>query len=175
MQSPFQKKFITAPAASSVLGQRRWRPVPALVSVVVGLSLALLPASGADAARMIASPALSAGPANPATAYVVNKDSGTLTPIRTATNTAGTPIPVGISAYAIAITRHGKTAYVVAGGRVIPIQTATNTVGPPITAGSNPQAIAITPNGKTAYVLNIDSNTVTPIQTAPARQATRSP
>ena len=38
------------------------------------------------------------------TAYVTNFGSGTVTPIATATNTAGTPIPVGDGPDAIAIT-----------------------------------------------------------------------
>jgi YVTN family beta-propeller protein len=39
------------------------------------------------------------------TAYVLNIGSGTVTPIRTATGTAGTPITVGTEPMAIAITR----------------------------------------------------------------------
>ncbi|MGD0377864.1 MAG: hypothetical protein ABSB01_25210 [Streptosporangiaceae bacterium] len=75
----------------------------------------------------------------------------TVTPIQTATNTAGPQIPVGICPMAIAITPDGKTAYVVdagddeTSGRVIPIQTATNTAGSPIVAGPVPYAIAIVP------------------------------
>jgi len=38
------------------------------------------------------------------TAYVVNTDSGTVTPIRTATNTALAPVKVGRGPVAIAIT-----------------------------------------------------------------------
>src|ERR1035438_1364711 len=45
-------------------------------------------------------------------AYVVNQASGTVTPIRTATNTAGKAINVKQFPYAIAITPNGKTAYV---------------------------------------------------------------
>ena len=43
------------------------------------------------------------------TAYVVNETSGTVTPIRIATNTAGKPIKVGNGAFAIAITPDGRT------------------------------------------------------------------
>ena len=43
-------------------------------------------------------------PAIPVTAYVVNAGSGTVTPITTATNTAGTPITTGTYPDAIAIT-----------------------------------------------------------------------
>ena len=79
-----------------------------------------------------------------------------MTPIATATNTAGPPITVGSNPDAIAITPDGKTAYVANDGSdtVTPIATATNTAGPPITVGSGPNAIAITPDGKTAYVAN---------------------
>jgi hypothetical protein len=73
-----------------------------------------------------------------------------VTPIATATNTAGPAITAGIGSSHIAITPDGKTAYVVysdfgGSGTVIPIATATNTAGPPITVGSDPVAIAITP------------------------------
>ncbi len=90
-----------------------------------------------------------------------------MTPIATATNTAGPPIPMGHDACYVAITPDGKTAYVAKGGitaTVTPIATATNTPGPPIPAG--PGAIAITPDGTTAYVTSSTSGTVTPIATA---------
>ena len=63
------------------------------------------------------------------TAYVANLDSGTVTPIRTATNTALPPIKAGRHPDAIAITPDGKTAYVAndGSGTVTPIRTATNT------------------------------------------------
>ncbi len=91
-----------------------------------------------------------------------------MTPIATATNTAGTPITTGVGSQAIAITPDGKTAYVAnyLSGTVTPITTATNTAGTPITTGASPAAIAITPDGKTAYVANRESATVTPIATA---------
>ncbi len=61
------------------------------------------------------------------TAYVVNSSSGTVTPIRTATNKAGRAINVKRYPYAIAITPNGKTAYVTNTllNTVTPIQTAT--------------------------------------------------
>ena len=46
----------------------------------------------------------SAGLTSAATGYVTNLGSGTVTPITTATGTAGTPIPVGTNPVAIAIT-----------------------------------------------------------------------
>ncbi|MGO9189749.1 MAG: YncE family protein, partial [Streptosporangiaceae bacterium] len=41
------------------------------------------------------------------TAYVSNGDDGTVTPIRTASNTAGAPIPAGSGPFDIAITPNG--------------------------------------------------------------------
>jgi YVTN family beta-propeller protein len=84
------------------------------------------------------------------TAYVANTNSGTVTPITTATNRAGKPIRVadGPGTIAIAITRDGRTAYVVSGtaGTVTPIATATNTPGKPIKAGKHPFAVVIAPD-----------------------------
>src|SRR4029077_19326730 len=96
---------------------------------------------------------------NGQTAYVTNYESNTVTPITTATNTAGKPIKVGSRPSGIAITPDGKTAYVVDGvdhpgwGTVTPITTATNTAGKLIRVGGSPQTIAMTPDGKTAYVI----------------------
>jgi DNA-binding beta-propeller fold protein YncE len=81
------------------------------------------------------------------TAYV-SGDSG-LTPIRTATGTAGPPITIGDDAISfIAVTPDGKTAYVVndsgadpPSSGVVPIRTATNTAGPTIPV-TNPAAVA---------------------------------
>jgi YVTN family beta-propeller protein len=80
------------------------------------------------------------------TAYVPNEGSGTVTPITTATNTPGSPIPVGLDPHSIVITPDGKTAYVGDEGddEVTPIATATNTAGPPIRVDS-PRAFAFTP------------------------------
>jgi YVTN family beta-propeller protein len=108
------------------------------------------------------------------TVYVVSRTSGTVTPVDTATDTAGQAIKVGAQPSAIAITPDGRTAYVVntsdqAGlkdGTVTPITTATDQPGKPITVGIEPDAIAITPNGQTAYVANQLSGTVTPITIA---------
>ncbi len=72
---------------------------------------------------------------------------GTVTPIRTATNTALTAIKVGITPVAIAITPSGKTAYVADTplNAVTPFFTATGTAGKPIGAGEDPEVIAVTP------------------------------
>ena len=116
------------------------------------------------------------GLAHPATAYVAGQ-SGTVTPIRTATGTALKPIRIGkeygqISS-AIVFRPDGKTAYVLSStvlgggsGTVTPIRTATNTALKPIAVGQDPRALAITPDGTTIYVTNYQSGTVTPIRTA---------
>ena len=85
------------------------------------------------------------------TAYVANDSpisedapvDGSVTPIDTATNTAGTAIDVPAAAggpLAIAITPDGKTAYVANVGRrsVTPIDTATNTRRARLPGGGGP-------------------------------------
>ena len=125
------------------------------------------------------------------TVYVVSEIGGrppyitdTVTPISTATNTPGKPIPVGgrfngrrgENWEQIAVTPDGKTAYVAAGPTVTPISTATNTPGKPIPVRGIPMGFAITPDGKTAYVADlpvtrgeVTSSTVIPISTATNR------
>src|SRR5215475_12176769 len=94
------------------------------------------------------------------TVYVSNGRAGTVTPIATATNTPGPPIPVGRGPGLIAITPDGRTASVTSDESiVVPIDTATSTPGPPIRVGvdrpglhDQPDGIAITPDGKTVCV-----------------------
>jgi len=101
-------------------------------------------------------------------AYVASVESGTVTPILTATNEVGSAITVGGGPTAIAITPDSRTAYVVNdfSNSVTPIDTATDTAEPAIPVGADPVFIAITPDGKTAYVANASSDTVTPIDIA---------
>jgi YVTN family beta-propeller protein len=73
--------------------------VAGVTAAAVTLSLGAIGAVGAAAA-----PTAAARPTRVITAYVVNGDSGTMTPINTATNKAGRPIKVGLSPVAIAIT-----------------------------------------------------------------------
>jgi DNA-binding beta-propeller fold protein YncE len=135
----------------------------AAVAVIAAASLAV-----AGAGRHPAN-----GPANgrakvtrPSTLYVLSS-RGTLTPIPSATNVPGEPIPVGGEDEVMAVTPDGKTIYVDGGGSnlVIPVSTVTNTAGKPIPAGRDATQILITPDGKTAYVLDAFS-TITPIATA---------
>jgi YVTN family beta-propeller protein len=101
------------------------------------------------------------------TAYVADyAESGTVTPIDVATNTAETPIPAGPDPDEIAIAPDGKTAYVSNSdvATVTPITLATGTTGTPIqVAGGSADAIAISADGRMAYVASESSGAVTPI------------
>ena len=82
------------------------------------------------------------------TVYVSIGRGGTVTPIATATNTPGPPIPVGRGPGLIAITPDGKTAYVTSDeSLVVPIDTATGTPGPPIRVGVTAPDSTTSPTG----------------------------
>jgi DNA-binding beta-propeller fold protein YncE len=117
------------------------------------------------------------------TVYVSNGRGSTVTPIDTATNTPGPPVPIGRGPGLIAMAPDGRTAYVTSDESiVVPIDTATGTPGAPIRVGvtgpglhDQPDGNAITPDGRTVYVANTWENTgrpasapgtVTPIATA---------
>jgi DNA-binding beta-propeller fold protein YncE len=135
---------------------------------------------------VVASAAVSTGAASAATgwtAYVVNQGpppytaTESMTPIATATGKAGTPISVGQSPHAIAITPNGATAYVVNLGTqddVQPINLATGQAQTAITGvGTEPIAIAITPNGQTAWVVDdATPGALTPIDLATGKPGT---
>jgi len=103
-----------------------------------------------------------------ATAYVVDMSTDEVTPVDTATNTPGAPIPVGSQPRTIGIAPDGRTAYVADYGSatVTPIDTATNTAGAPIAVGLSPHGIAISPDGSRVYVADLDSGAVSVIDTA---------
>jgi hypothetical protein len=96
-----------------------------------------------------------------------------VTPIATATDTAGAPITVGIAPSAIAITPDSKTAYVVDidPHTVTPIATAINIPGSPTTVGLTPRGITITPDGKTAYVPTMAQTRLPRLRPPPPRRA----
>jgi DNA-binding beta-propeller fold protein YncE len=126
----------------------RTRIVRAMRATVLGAaatSLTLAALTPASAGTPIP-PRLRAALA-PATAYVVNNGSKTVTPVNTATNVAGKPIKVGSDPDPIAVTPNGKTVYVASegAGTITPISTATNVAGKPIAAGTIPVTIAVTP------------------------------
>jgi DNA-binding beta-propeller fold protein YncE len=112
---------------------------------------------------------------NGKTAYIVDgvqegkPYSNSVSPIRTATNTALKPIKLRASGLAdgIVITPDSRTAYVLSSRAVTPINTATNTALKPINLPASvgyAYLLAITPDGKTIYVLS--PTAVTPIRTA---------
>ena len=70
-----------------------------------------------------------------------------ITPWPTASNKAGTPITLGYSSQAIAITPNGRFAYVVNyfDDTVSMIDTASNTIAAMIDVGAYHWAVAITP------------------------------
>ena len=113
----------------------------------------------------------SVGPVTGGAVTIYAASKGQITPVWTATRTAGAPIGDNVESQdqaVLAATPDGKTLYVADTemGWVTPISTATNTAGPRITTGAGPYAIAVTPDGSTAYVANSGAGTVTPISTA---------
>ncbi|HWG01619.1 MAG TPA: GH92 family glycosyl hydrolase [Trebonia sp.] len=100
------------------------------------------------------------------TAYVSNYSDNTVTPVDTATDTAGPPIPVG----------GGPDGMTVAGGDlfvannnsndVTVIDTTTNAVVKTVPVGSVAADVAATPDGKTVWVSNFGDGTVQPISVA---------
>ena len=113
--------------------------------LVVRGSLAVIPVWAGSLAIGVLPVAQAAG-ATP-TAFVANRGANTVTPINVASGEAGTPIVVGSTPTAIALTPSGTTAYVVDhnGNTVTPISVGTDTAATPIRVGSGPWAIAITP------------------------------
>jgi DNA-binding beta-propeller fold protein YncE len=92
-----------------------------------------------------------------------------LTPIDTATNTAGAPIEFWDVPSQIAFAPDGETAYVISkegmgrrGGRVIAMSTSTNTLGAAARLQGSPDQIVIAPDGNTAYLIGSGLNMVTP-------------
>ena len=116
----------------------------------------------ACAALITATPVAQA--ATPYTAYVSNLTAESLSPINTATNIVGSPIPAKNPPF-LAITPDGTTAWVTNStqGTVTPITLATGAAGTPISVGTGPYAIAITPDGSKAYVAMHGAEAVTPV------------
>jgi YVTN family beta-propeller protein len=97
------------------------------------------------------------------TCYVANwgteeAPGSTVTPIRVTNGGAGgkvlPSIDVGLHPNWVAITKDGRTAYVVNKGSnsITPIDVSTNTAGTPIPMPGPPIEMEISPDGKTAYV-----------------------
>jgi YVTN family beta-propeller protein len=132
----------------AVLGVFRRTPVARLVGVSRGCQQTVevrqcSPESDRPTATNTAGPSIPVGKGPVAiaitpddkTAYVVNTEPGTVTPIATATNTTGRPITTGSGPFPIVITPDGKTAYVanLFSDTVTPIAIAADTAGLPIT------------------------------------------
>jgi hypothetical protein len=135
--------------------RRRWLGWVAPLAAAAAVTGVILGSQGAFSVIHKPAPSSSAhdpglGLAHPATAYVAGQ-SGTVTPILTATNTALAPVRLADGAGSIAITPDGRTAYVIADsapgrkGTVTPIRTATNQMLRAIAVGDLPSVIAITP------------------------------
>ena len=136
----------------------RWRVMPAvLISLAAGLgSVVPAPHAAADAARMAGSPGSPAGPGSPVTAYVANDGSGTVTPIATATNTAGPPITVGNDpCHRDHAGRQDRLRRQRRLGHGDPDRDRHQHRRAADHGRERPYAIAITPDGKTAYVANV--------------------
>ena len=91
-----------------------------------------------------------------------------LTPIDTATNTAGPRFKVG-SGYpqGMTITPNGRTLYISNSlGSVIPVTLATHAVGTPIPVGGEPAGIGVDPTGTSVHVVDSANGRVIPISTA---------
>jgi DNA-binding beta-propeller fold protein YncE len=99
--------------------------------------------------------------------------AGAVTPIDTATNTAGPTITLpNASPTNIAVAPNGKTVYVAAEEDIFPINATTNTARGLIRISDRSWSMAFTPDGKTLYVVNpadggrYPSDGVTPIRVA---------
>jgi hyaluronoglucosaminidase len=92
------------------------------------------------------------------------------TPINTATNKSGQPIPVHRAGTPsmIVIAPGGRTAYVVGidGAYLITVRTATSAAGPPLRVSGDPCGIALPRTGTTAYVLTCKTGAVLPVNTS---------
>lgn len=110
-----------------------------------------------------------------AQAFVVNRNSGTVTPVSLARRTAGPAIRVGRHPDAIAAAPGGRTVYVANGGSgtVTAIDTATDSARAVIRVGTHPVAIAVSPDGETVYV--VDDPVSAPGTVVPIRTVTGKP
>ena len=96
--------------------------------------------------------------------------AGKVYPISTATNTAGTPIPIegGAGVTSMDVTPDGRTLYVAGDLGVTPITVATGTPRPFIETGQVPFSMVITPDSRKVYLGMFGQfrQGVTPVSTA---------
>jgi YVTN family beta-propeller protein len=145
------------------------------IDLTTGKALASIPAGEGPAAIAIST--------RLDRAYVTDDGTSTslghtVTPIDLKTGKAMAPIDVGAGPQGIVVTPDGKYAYVADAGAIIsgqagpvghtvtPIDLETGVPGRPITVGNGPTGIAITPDGSTVYTTNLDSQSVSPIDTS---------
>ena len=87
----------------------RWRcPGRGVTSFVIAVLMVAATVMVDLAVMAVGTPVAASAATNPVIAYVVNTGENTVTPIDVATNTPGTPIPVGNTPTAVAITPDGK-------------------------------------------------------------------
>jgi DNA-binding beta-propeller fold protein YncE len=104
---------------------------------------------------------------NGATAYVLNASDSTITPVTTATFTAGTAFSAGVSSpIFIAVTPDGKSIVTEgdASDNVAVISTTNTNNVQTVPVGNGPNGIAILPNGSAAYVANTTDGTVSVVR-----------
>jgi YVTN family beta-propeller protein len=78
-------------------------------------------------------------------AYVTNEDRGTVSVIKTSTNTVVTSVELGGGLpFEVAITPNGRDAYVTTGNTVSVVGTSTNKVVKTVAVGSGADGIAFT-------------------------------
>ena len=136
---------------------------PRFLVLTFGISLLVSTAAGSAAgAARPAAPARSRSTVRstrPATAYVTG-NTGSLVPIDTSIDALGKRIRIPQSGEEIAVTRDGRTAWILTAPKsvlsVTPIDLSTGTVGRSIPVGTKESAsnLAVSPDGRTVYVLS---------------------
>ena len=149
-----------------------------LTQVFTGQTVSLDGDPGAETSQSVEIFDSTPGPAP--TLYVANGESDTVTPVNTATNTPGAPIPVGDDPDSIAISPNGLTAWVAnlgtaqstnCQGSVTPIATSTNTAEAPVYTGEcDVDAVAATPDGyvDVVHVSNLQTSASAAYEFLPA-------
>lgn len=153
----------TTPTRAVVVDERQGVAVPvALPGLQVGAPVAV----GTEPDAVAIAP-------GGATALVAALGSDSLTPLDLRTGAAGPPVPVGVPATGVAVTRHpapgataagdpAGTAWVTGGDVLVPVDLATMAAGPPVRVGHPAEALALTDGGSRAWVAGTDG-TVTEV------------
>src|SRR5215470_3370521 len=159
-------RFIQLRSQAGGTWLRRAGVVAATLGAVSATALASAWAGQVPGAPRLQAAAPSGTAAPPVTVYVANQGSGTVTPIRVATNRPGRTINTH-GANSITATPDGRTVYVGSFGSqdtVTPIRTATNQAGRAIkVAGADD--LLVTPDGKTLYAVG-GLGDMTPVRVA---------